>query len=87
MSVTSTPNGTNCPVARMRPRVVSSAPNSASPANDSCLWCQATAKVYEGAAVQADIGDAVHHQHRRGGQLGIARAEIATLARLQQIVL
>ena len=40
----------------------------------------------EFAAVQADLGDAVHHQHRRRGQLGIARAEIAALARFEQVV-
>src|SRR5580658_6742071 len=39
----------------------------------------------EFAAGQADLRDTVYHQHGRSRQLGIARAEIAALARSQQI--
>jgi hypothetical protein len=41
----------------------------------------------EFAAVQADLGDTVHHQHRRCRQLGIARPEIAAFARSEQFFL
>jgi hypothetical protein len=41
----------------------------------------------EFAAVQADLGDTVHHQHGRCRQLGIAWAEIAAFARSEQIFL
>jgi hypothetical protein len=40
----------------------------------------------ERATVRADLGDAIHHQHRRCRQLRIARAEIAAFARSQQLV-
>src|SRR3982751_432372 len=38
------------------------------------------------AAVQADLRDAIHHQHWRRRQLRVAGAEIAALARSQQVV-
>src|SRR6185295_6784177 len=41
----------------------------------------------EFTAVQADLGDAVYHQHGRRRQLCIARAEIAAFARFEQIFL
>ena len=41
----------------------------------------------EFTAVQADLGDAVYHQHGRRRQLGIARTEIAAFARFEQIFL
>src|SRR5204862_5137734 len=41
----------------------------------------------EFAAVQADLGDAVDHQHGRRWQLRIARAEIAAFARSEQLFL
>lgn len=39
----------------------------------------------EFAAIRADFDDTVHHQHRRRRKLGIARPEIAALARVEQI--
>jgi hypothetical protein len=39
----------------------------------------------EFAAVHADLGNTVHHQHGRCRQLGITRAEIAAFARFEQI--
>src|SRR5258708_13443389 len=41
----------------------------------------------EFAAVYVDLDDTVHHQHGRCWQLSIARAEIAALARFEQIFL
>jgi hypothetical protein len=41
----------------------------------------------EFAADQADLRDTVYHQHGRCRQLRIARAEIAALARSEQIFL
>jgi hypothetical protein len=41
----------------------------------------------EFATVQAELGDAVHHQHGRRRQLRITRTEIAAFARFEQIFL
>ena len=38
-------------------------------------------------AIEAEPGDPVHHQHRRGRQLGVARPEIAALAGEDQVFL
>src|ERR1700759_2944434 len=45
------------------------------------------APLAELAAVEADLGDAVHHQHRRRRKLRITRTEVFAAAGLQQVLL
>jgi hypothetical protein len=44
------------------------------------------ASTIELAAIQADVGDPVHHEHRRRRKLRIAGTEIAAPAGLEQVL-